>query len=119
MTTEITFPGIIAGMNGKFGLLRTHWTKRVKIRDTYVWWIKCKTKNRHAGAVKMTLTRHSTRRMADYDNLVSTGKNLVDALVIAGVITDDNMNIIKEREYIQVKAKSKLEQKTVITITDI
>jgi Holliday junction resolvase RusA-like endonuclease len=118
MTTEITFPGYVPGNNGPKGLLRMNWRKRNKLRDTYVWWVKSKTKNRHAGAVKVTLTRHCVRKMDDYDNLVSTGKILMDAIVIAGVLIDDNMDIVKEREYLQVKA-SKNEQKTVITITDI
>lgn len=55
----------------------------------------------------------------DWDNLVSTGKIPVDSLVIAGVITDDKPIIIQSREYEQVKAASKKEQKTVILIEDV
>jgi Holliday junction resolvase RusA-like endonuclease len=118
MTTEITFPGYVAGNNGPKGLLRMNWRKRNKLRDTYVWWVKSKTKNRHAGAVRFTLTRYSSGVEMDYDNLVSTGKLTGDALVIAGVIADDNKSVIQERVYKQVKA-SKGDQKTVILIEDM
>jgi len=118
MKTEITFPGKIAGLNGTGGLLNTHWTKRKKLRDQYIWLVKQLTKNKHEGAVKFTLTRYSTGVVMDYDNLVSTGKGLTDSLVRAGVIKDDKPEIIKVREYHQVKCK-KGEQKTVILIEDI
>jgi len=119
MITEIEFPGKIGGMNGKFGLLRMHWTKRNKLRDTYAWWIRSKTKNKHPGAVKWTLTRYGLRLMDDYDNLVSTGKIIADAFVIAGVIIDDKSKVIKEREYLQERVSKKEEQRTVIKIEDL
>jgi hypothetical protein len=119
MITEITFPGKVAGMNGKFGLLRMHWRKRNKLRDTYVWWVKSKTSNRHLGPVKMTLTRYSLRPTMDYDNLVSTGKSTLDSLVIAGVIIDDKPSIIQQREYLQERVSKKEDQKTVIKIEDL
>jgi hypothetical protein len=118
MITEIAFPGKTPGNNGPNGLLRMNWRKRNKLRDTYVWWVKAKTKNKHSGSVKVTLIRHCVRKMDDYDNLVSTGKILMDAIVIAGVLVDDNMDIVKDRDYQQVKA-AKNEQKTVILIEDV
>jgi hypothetical protein len=119
MITEITFPGKVAGMNGKFGLLRMHWRKRNKLRDTYVWWIKSKTTNKHLGAVKWTLTRYGLRPMTDYDNIVSTGKIIADAFVISGVIVDDKQSIIQQREYLQERVSKKEDQKTVIKIEDL
>lgn len=119
MTTEITFPGFVPGNNGPKGLLRMNWRKRKKLLDTYVWWVRSKTKNRHPGQVKFTLIRHSIGVQMDFDNLVSTGKLTGDSLVLAGVIIDDKPAIIKQREYIQVKVASKNEQKTVILIEDV
>ncbi|CAG5001701.1 hypothetical protein DYBT9275_02724 [Dyadobacter sp. CECT 9275] len=118
MTTEITFPGNIPGMNGKNGLLRTNWRKRNRIRDKWIWHVKAATKNKHPGQVKLLLTRYGFSTPLDYDNLVATGKILIDAMVHAGVIVDDKPAIISEREYVQVKT-SKDGQKTVITITDL
>ncbi|MBE8971458.1 hypothetical protein IQ277_36320 [Nostocales cyanobacterium LEGE 12452] len=106
-------------MNGKHGLLRTNWRKRNKIRDTYVWWVKSKTTNKHPGPVKMTLTRYSLRPNMDYDNLVSTGKQPLDSLVIAGVIKDDKSDIIQQREYLQERVSKKEDQRTVIRIEDL
>lgn len=119
MTTEITFPGFLPGNNGAKGLLRMGWRKRNKLRDTYVWWVRSKTKNRHPGPVRIRLVRYSVGIQMDWDNLVSTGKIPIDSLVLAGVIVDDKPVIIQIREYEQVKAASKKEQKTVILIEDI
>lgn len=119
MTTELIFPGILPGNNGKFGLLRMHWRKRNQLRDTYVWRVKSMTKNRHLGPVRLELIRYHVGQQLDYDNLVATGKIVIDSIVLAGVILDDKTAVIKERDYSQVKVKSKLDQKTVIIIDDL
>lgn len=118
MTTELIFPGRIAGMNGKGGLIRTHWTQKKKMKEQYLWMVRQQTKNQHPGTVRLELIRHSAGVEMDYDNLVATGKNLVDSIVEAGVIKDDKQSIIIERDYRQVKCKI-LDQKTVIRITDV
>ena len=119
MITEITFPGKIAGMNGTFGLLRMGWKRRNRLRDTYAWWIRSKTTNKHTGPVKWTLIRYGLRPMTDWDNLVSTGKIIADSFVLAGVIIDDKDKIIQKREYLQEKVSKKEDQRTVIRIEDI
>ncbi|MDQ6481608.1 hypothetical protein [Dyadobacter sp. LHD-138] len=77
------------------------------------------TKNRHPGPVRLELIRYHAGQQLDYDNLVATGKITIDSIVLAGVILDDKPAIIKERDYSQVKVKSKLDQKTVIIIADL
>lgn len=119
MITEVTFPGLVHGNNGKYGLLRMGWRKRNKLRDTYAWWIRSKTKNKHPGPVKWTLIRYGLRPMTDWDNLVSTGKIIADSFVLAGVIIDDKDKIIQQREYLQEKVSKKEDQRTVIRIEDI
>jgi hypothetical protein len=119
MKTELIFPGVLPGNNGSKGLLRMHWTARNKLRDQFTWLVKVLTKNRHQGKVKLNLTRYYLTQPLDYDNLVSTGKIPVDSIVLARVILDDKESIISEREYKQVKVKTKGEQKTVIVIEDI
>lgn len=119
MTTEITFPGRIPGNNGGDGLLRMKWTKKHRLLRDYNWIVASATKNRHTGPVSITLTRYSTGVEMDYDNLVSTGKLLIDAIVDQKVIADDKQSVIVERKYLQEKVKGKANQKTVIVITDI
>ena len=120
MTTEITFPGNIPGNNGPKGLLRMHFSKKHRLARDYEWVVKASTKNRHPGRVSLTLTRYSVaHKQCDYDNLVSTGKLIVDAIVNQKVIVDDNQDVIVERKYQQVKIKGVKNQKTVIVIQDI
>lgn len=117
MTTEITFPGKVPGMNGKGGLIRMHWTKKKKLKEAYTWLVRQATKNVHPGKVSIEMIRYSAGVTMDFDNLVSTGKVPLDAIVCAGVIQDDKDGVIVKRSYRQEKCKV-LEQRTVITITD-
>lgn len=51
---------------------------------------------------KVTLIRHSSRE-PDYDGLVSSFKVVLDALVKASVIIDDNSKVIGIPEYLHAK----------------
>lgn len=117
MTTELTFPGRVVGMNAKGGLLRMHWTKKKLLKRRFLWLVHEQTRAKHAGRVELKLIRYSAGVPMDYDNLVSTGKILIDAIVSAGVIIDDKEAIIAKREYTQQKCKI-VDQRTVIIITD-
>lgn len=118
-TTEIVFPGKVPGNNGPGGLLRMHWAAKAKFLASCMWLVRFATKAKHTGPVRLELVRYSTGGPMDYDNLVSTGKFLVDAVVRAGVLPDDNPHVIAERHYSQVKAKSKADQRTVLRIIDL
>lgn len=117
MTTEITFPGRVVGMNAKGGLLRMHWTKKKQLKERFIWQVKQQTQAKHSGKVELKLIRFSAGVAMDYDNLVSTGKILIDSIVAAGVILDDKGAVIAKREYTQEKCKI-VDQKTVIIISD-
>ncbi len=119
MTTELIFPGLIPGNNDRGGLLRTHWRKRGALKLKWIWHVKASTLNRHTGPVRMELTRHSLNPNMDYDNLVSTGKILIDAIVGAGVLPDDKSAVIREQKYTQTLALKKESQMTVIRIIDL
>jgi len=54
----------------------------------------------------LKLTRFSSK-CPDYDGLVSSFKHIIDGLVDAGIIEDDNMNIIGMPEFDWVKCKPK------------
>ena len=53
---------------------------------------------------RLTCTRFSSSRM-DFDNLATSFKPIVDSLVDAGIIADDNMTVIVERQYVWAPAK--------------
>lgn len=66
---------------------------------------------------KITITRHSAGNM-DFDNLVSTGKQLIDALKENRIIKDDSQEVIGRPRYVQVKSKMK-NQYTTIMVQEI
>lgn len=117
MTTHLLIPEHVPSLNGKGGMLRAHWSKKKKIIDRYIWFFRSQTQNRHAGRVRLVVTR-MCRRPLDYDNLVSCYKYHLDAIVRAGIITDDGPTVILESKYEQVRVGRDEQQQTTITITD-
>lgn len=55
-------------------------------------------------SARLTLTRHSSAEM-DFDNLVISFKPVIDGIVEAGVLAQDNRKVIKKQEYFWVKSK--------------
>jgi hypothetical protein len=112
----------VPGNNGAGGLLRMHWAAKAKLMVAYRYLARVAIRAqhaRHAGPVRLELIRYSTGSAMDYDNLVSTGKLLIDALVLEKLIPDDKPAIIAQRAYTQERAASKEAQRTVIRITDL
>lgn len=116
---EIVFPGKVPGLNGAGGLLRMGWRRAQQLKKNYLLLVKAARLLPMAGPVRLELIRYSTGRDMDYDNLVSTGKAGTDALVKAGILPDDNPQIIPERTYTQTKVATAAEQRTVIRLTAI
>lgn len=120
MTTILTIPSKVPSNNGKNGLLRMHWSKRGKLRDTWTWLFLAQTHNRHKGRVTVRFIHYYTGApISDADNLSSTSKIPLDAMKKAGIILDDKMTIIGVPTFLQVRVKSKDQEKTVIEITDV
>jgi hypothetical protein len=113
---EITFLGKVPGNNGANGLLRMHWRKRLEYQKAYRVQVAAARLCPMAGPVRLELVRYSIGPLMDYDNLVSTGKSTIDALVRCGILPDDNPTIIAERSYTQERAESKEAQRTVIRL---
>lgn len=75
---------------------RWHWAKRAKLKSQYLAmiaaqhpeWVRCPTDKR-----KLVITRYGKRKL-DYDNLCGGSKALIDALVTAGFIADDNPDAV-------------------------
>ena len=113
---EITFPGKVPGLNGAGGLLRMHWRKKKQLAAAYELRLLQYRRMRFTGPVRLELVRYSIGRDMDYDNLVSTGKLLTDAIVKVGILPDDNPQVIPERVYTQARCRPD-EQRTVIRLT--
>jgi hypothetical protein len=106
-------------MNGAGGLLRMHWSKRKALGGLFGWKVRAAQLRPMLGPVKMELIRYSTGPNMDYDNLVSTGKLILDAIVRNGILPDDNPHIITERTYTQTRVATAAEQRTVIRLTSL
>ena len=115
----VVFTGRVPGNNGEGGLLRMHWSRRQKLLSQYEWVVAAARLERMPGPVRLELVRYSTGCPMDYDNLVSTGKLLVDALVRCGVLPDDTPAVIAERVYRQERAAGKGYQRTEIILTPL
>lgn len=115
---EITFPGKVPGLNGAGGLLRMHWSKRKALGGLHGWQVRAAQLSPMAGPVRLELIRYSSGPQMDYDNLVSTGKSIVDAIVRNGILPDDNPQVIPERVYTQARCRPD-EQRTVIRLTPL
>ncbi len=103
MKVTLIIPENVDGLNGKNGLLRAHWSARKKKKESWSWLFLAQTHVRFKGKVNITITRSYKTTKMDYDNLVSTGKVPLDALVKAGIIEDDNSKIIERIDYRQAK----------------
>ena len=106
------------GLNGSEGLMRQHYRKRKKKQTKYNLLIKAQTKNRHLGRVSVTYKTYTTR-FKDWDNYGASFKFLGDALVHNKIIVDDSPKYITPFVPIQVKVKTKKEQRVEIVIEDI
>ena len=113
---QVVFPGRVPGNNGAGGLLRLHWSRRQKLLSNYEWVAAAARLAPITGPVRLELERHSIGTHMDYDNLVSTGKLLIDALVRQKVLPDDSPAVIAERAYTQVRAAGKAYQQTIIRL---
>jgi hypothetical protein len=116
---EITFPGKVPGLNGAGGLLRMHWRRAQQMKKAFLLQVLAAGLRPMVGPVRFELTRYSTGREMDFENLTSTGKYPTDALVKAGILPDDNPTIIAERAYKQTRVATAAEQRTVIRLTQL
>jgi Holliday junction resolvase RusA-like endonuclease len=118
--STITIDGVVAGLNGDEGLMRSHWSDIKKIKKLYEWIIaehlKQRKARKHEGPVIITYTGYKTVLM-DWDNFFASFKHIGDSLKSMGIIKDDKPSVIIYLHGQQFKCKRK-EQRVVITITD-
>ena len=97
-------------------MLRQHWSKRKKLKEQYHLEILSQKPQKFKGKVNVHLTRYSSR-VPDPDGVAGSAKIILDAVVDAGIIEDDNMNVIENFSVNWKKCKQK-EQRTEIEITE-
>lgn len=113
MTITIIIQELIPGRNTR----ENYWAYK-KRRDRYEIEIMSQCRLRFKSKVTMSLTRYSSGTM-DFDNLVSCGKPVIDAIKRAGIIVDDKMTIIGQPAYSQEKIARNEKPKYIVTITDL
>ncbi len=92
--TKIVFarPDIPPGMNDTF---RTHWQKKREQKKRFGWLIRLKGFEKHAGQVRVKI-HYKTVKLRDWDNMASSAKFILDALVKQGCIKDDSPEFIPD-----------------------
>lgn len=117
----LVIDGIVDGLNGPKGLMRSHWTTIAKIKNLYALIIHEHLKNgkvvNHPEKVSIEYIGYKSALM-DWDNFCASFKHIGDSLVDMGVIIDDKPSIVKRFIVEQIKCKRK-EQRVVIVIKDI
>lgn len=114
----IEIPGLIPGLNGSDGLMRSHWSNVKKAKKTYSQIILSQNHNtlEHKGKVAIEYIGYKSILM-DWDNFCSSFKHIGDCLKGCRVIKDDKPSIVMEFIPKQIKCKRK-DQKVVIIIRD-
>lgn len=120
LASVLTIDGIVAGLNGDKGLMRSHWSKIKKQKLLYQQIIQQHLQEnkvrKHEGQVSIEYIGYKSRLM-DWDNFCSSFKHLGDSLVKMKIISDDNPKIVTQFIPSQIKS-TQAEQKVVIIIKD-
>lgn len=118
---ETTFV-IPVGLPSPNVYLRWHWAKRARFKKQLAAHMMSAMPLEPYAAVTLTVTRVCTRRITDVDNEAFIVKPLLDAMVGAGIIADDNSEIVQEvsvRQLTRAQAKKQTNDSTVRTIVEI
>ena len=111
------------GLNGSGGLMRLHWRKLRKLRDSFAYGIladilQLPPADRSAFPLPMatvTITRVACGVRPDDDNLRSSAKLILDALVDARVLVDDSPSHVTHT-VAWLRAAKPAEQRTVVHV---
>jgi Holliday junction resolvase RusA-like endonuclease len=110
----LTIPSLAPGMNT---LLRMHFRSYGKIRDTWQTQIRAAAgTKRFDGPCSVSIVRYYASNAMDLDNLYSTCKIPLDALVRAKVLNDDNPDAVADLTCKQVKVATRKEERTEIEL---
>lgn len=120
LESVLVIDGLIAGLNGNKGLMRSHWSNSKKQKDFYksVIMDQCRQGKIRKHLDKVTIQYIGYKSvLMDWDNFASSFKHIGDALVESGIIKDDKPTIVTKFIPQQIKCK-RIEQKVVIIIKD-
>ena len=95
-------------------MLREHFRRRKERKERYHLEILSQNPRKFKGKVNVRITRFSSR-VPDPDGIAGGAKDILDAIVDAGVISDDNMKVVQDFSVNWKKCKQK-EQRTEIEI---
>lgn len=116
----LTIDGIVAGLNGAKGLMRSHWTNVKKQKTLYQQIIQQHLSEnkvrKHVGEVTVEYIGYKSLLM-DWDNFCASFKHIGDSLVKMGIIKNDNPKIITQFLPSQIKC-SRQDQKVIVIIKD-
>jgi Holliday junction resolvase RusA-like endonuclease len=99
MTWSIELDRLPAGLNGRGGLLRMHWTKREELQriwNALVSWAVSSAPPAPRPPVRLVYVRKYARQPMDLDNAASSLKQPLDALVRCGALPDDGPQVVVE-----------------------
>lgn len=120
LDSVLKIDGLIAGLNGDKGLMRSHWSNTKKQKDLYKLIIGDHLREnkvrKHEGKVTIQYIGYKSILM-DWDNFCSSFKHIGDALVEKEIIKDDKPSIVTQFIPQQIKCKRD-EQKVIIIIKD-
>lgn len=116
----LSIDGLVAGLNGDKGLMRSHWSNTKKQKDLYQMIIADHVREnkvrRHEGKVTIQFIGYKSVLM-DWDNFCSSFKHIGDALVKSKIIVDDKPSVVIQFIPQQIKCK-RVEQKVIVIIKD-
>jgi len=116
----LTIDGLIAGLNGSKGLMRSHWSNTKKQKEIFQSIISQHLRDnkmrKHSGEVSIEYIGYKTRFM-DWDNFCASFKHIGDSLVKMGIIVDDSPKIVTQFIPSQIKVPQ-IGQKVVVIIKD-
>mgnify|MGYP001044957491 CR=1 FL=1 len=114
----ITIPALAPGLHGGNGLMRMHFRKYKRLRDTWTLLVRSEARGARFDKCAIRITRYNTGYGMDPDNLVSTAKVPLDALRHAGVIRDDDPLSVVSLEVRQEQVRRVADRRTVIEIRE-
>ena len=116
----LTIDGLIAGLNGSKGLMRSHWSNTKKQKEIFqsiiAGHLKDNKMRKHIGEVSIEYIGYKTRFM-DWDNFCASFKHIGDSLVKMGIIVDDSPKIVTQFIPSQIKVPQ-IGQKVFVIIND-
>jgi hypothetical protein len=97
----LTIPDSVPSLNVLLGM---HWGKRMKLRSRWHWLVRearlaVRARPQKLEHATITIERWGPRKI-DFDNMVGSGKILVDLLVREGFLIDDSPDHVRVR-YLQ------------------